>query len=236
MTHFNRNTNASYNFTAPEIEEDANKKVEVTFPTSGSATVAVEDGVGEVEINRQVVIVAVGKLEAALELNAILADHVQKGAMVLVVASCGATAYDITLADGFAEALVLKGKANTEKAWAFVYDGTELRSTQEIYVEHSQDVTVSGATTAVEINGDRNVINAGTLAADTTLNATIGAGVKVGSTLLVKAASGAAAKTITFGTGFSSPTMAGTIDKSKAMHFVFDGTNFVATAAAVALN
>lgn len=236
MTNFNLETNAAYNFKAPRIAADADKKIEVVFPTQGTATAVVEDGVATVEVERQVTVVDLGQLEASISLAAEIAEHVERGATLVLVVSCGATPYNLTLAGNFKKALVLQGIANKTKQLVFVYDGADFIATCEVPFTHSQAITPAGAATAVTIDGDRNVVDAGTLALDTTLNATIGANVKVGSSLLVKAASGAAAKTITFGTGFSSPTMAGTIDKSKAMSFVFDGTNFVAVAVAVTLN
>lgn len=236
MTNFNLDTNAAYNFKAPQIVADADKKIEVVFPTQGTATAVVEAGVATVEVERQVTVVDLGELDASISLAAEIAEHVERGAVLIIVAGCGATPFNVTLADNFKEAFVLQGVANTTKQLVFVYDGADFIATCEVPFTHSQAITPAGATTAVTINGDRNVVDAGTLALDTTLNATIGANVKVGSSLLVKAASGAAAKTITFGTGFSSPTMAGTIDKSKSMYFVFDGTNFIATGVAVTLN
>jgi len=51
MTKLNMNTNASYNFVAPEIAADADKKIEVIFPTQEAITV-VGDGNKSVSIQR----------------------------------------------------------------------------------------------------------------------------------------------------------------------------------------
>ncbi len=92
------------------------------------------------------------------------------------------------------------------------------------------------ATTAVAINRAKTVVNLGELADNVTLNATVSSDIAVGDTVMVKASSGGTAKTVTFGTGFSGPTMAGTQNKSKATTFMFDGTSFVQVAVAVTLD
>ncbi len=60
MTHLSKNTNAAYNFIAPEIEADANKKIEVPFPTAEGMTVEVVDGVIEIDIKRDKTIISIG--------------------------------------------------------------------------------------------------------------------------------------------------------------------------------
>ncbi|HQL71206.1 MAG TPA: hypothetical protein PLA77_10265 [Bacteroidales bacterium] len=101
--------------------------------------------------------------------------------------------------------------------------------------QEAQSPTVT-ETTAIEINRQTTAVNLGELAASITLNATIGSDVERGAKVMVKASSGAVAKDVTFGTGFTSPTMAGTINKSKAMTFMYDGSAFIPVAAAVTLN
>ncbi len=98
-----------------------------------------------------------------------------------------------------------------------------------------QDIT-SAATVKLSINRTKTVVDFGELGANMACAAVIGDDVPVGALLLVKAASDSSARTITFGEGFTSPTMAGTNSKTKAMAFMYDGTSFVATAAAVQLD
>jgi len=99
----------------------------------------------------------------------------------------------------------------------------------------TQSPTVT-ATTAVTIKRAKTAINLGELADNVTLNATVSSDIQVGDTVMVKASSGGTAKTVTFGTGFTSPTMAGTQNKSKAMTFMYDGSTFVPVAVAVQLD
>jgi hypothetical protein len=134
MTYINGNSNASYNFKAPNIAADADKKIEVVFPTQEAQT------------------------------------------------------------------------------------------------------PTAGATIAVDINRHTTCIDLGELAAAATLNATIGADVERGAIVQVKALSDGTARTVTFGTGFNSPTMAGTISTKKVMTFMYDGTAFLPMGVAVAIS
>lgn len=72
-----------------------------------------------------------------------------------------------------------------------------------------------------------------TLAGSFSIKVTTGTGLKAGAVLYVKTTSGAIARTVTFSTGFTSPTLSGTANKSKLSTFVFDGTNFLHVADAL---
>jgi hypothetical protein len=107
----------------------------------------------------------------------------------------------------------------------------------EVPFPTAEKQTVAGAATIeLSINREKTVVDFGELSANMACTAAIGGDVPVGALLLVKAASDSSARTITFGEGFTSPTMAGTTSKTKAMAFMYDGTSFVATAAAVQLD
>lgn len=94
----------------------------------------------------------------------------------------------------------------------------------------------SAAVIAALVERTTTVLDLGTLSNDATLNLTLGSDIPVGALLLVKAGSDATARTLTLGTKFLSPALAGAISKNKSQLFMFDGSNFVATAAAVTLN
>ncbi len=58
----------------------------------------------------------------------------------------------------------------------------------------------------------------------------------VGDEIILKVSSDATARELTFGTGFIAPVLAGTINKTKVICFMYDGSNFIATSAAVQIN
>jgi len=80
------------------------------------------------------------------------------------------------------------------------------------------------------------VIDLGQLSADAELDLNVGADIPIGALLVVKAQSDATARTVTLGTGFSGPAIAGVISKTKTASFIFDGATFVAMAAAVQID
>lgn len=58
----------------------------------------------------------------------------------------------------------------------------------------------------------------------------------VGDEIILKVSSDGTARDLTFGNGFTAPVLTGVINKTKAQHFVYDGTNFIPTAAAIQIN
>lgn len=90
MTKVNLKTNASYNFVAPEIDDDANKKVEVNFPTAEVVRAEPADGAIEVTVKRQVTIIGFEeKLDADLAFTMLKAASVGIGASVIVMFAGG---------------------------------------------------------------------------------------------------------------------------------------------------
>lgn len=75
---------------------------------------------------------------------------------------------------------------------------------------------------------------------DLTGNATLDLGAdakpQVGDELIVKASSDGTARDLTFGTGFTAPVLAGTINKTKVISLVYDGSTFIASGAAVQID
>lgn len=92
------------------------------------------------------------------------------------------------------------------------------------------------AETAVTINRQTTVIDLGELSANITLNATIGSDVERGAIVAVKAKSDGTARSLTFGTGFTAPAVAGTISKTKVVSFIYDGANLLPLGAAVQID
>lgn len=94
----------------------------------------------------------------------------------------------------------------------------------------------AGATIAVAINRQVTTIDLGTLSAAATVNATISSDVERGAMINIKAKSDGTARDITLGTGFTAPTFAGTISKTKVCTYIYDGTSFLPIAAPVQID
>lgn len=92
------------------------------------------------------------------------------------------------------------------------------------------------ATLAVTIVNLVTILNPATLTGAMTVNLTLDQGIKAGARIVFIALSDTTARTVTFGTGFTSPTLAGVISKTKAIEFVYDGTTFKPTSAGVQID
>jgi hypothetical protein len=95
MTKINLTTNASYNFKAPTIMADADKKIEVVFPTQEKAALTADEPVS-VAIAR-----AFTHLELVLEgnvtLTGVLGADLKLGDMVIISATADGDDRDLTL-------------------------------------------------------------------------------------------------------------------------------------------
>jgi len=80
---------------------------------------------------------------------------------------------------------------------------------------------------AVTITDQMTILKPAAMSGALTINLTISAEVKIGAKLVLRALSDGTARTVTFGTGFQSGTMAGVISKTKAIEFTYDGTYFI---------
>lgn len=101
------------------------------------------------------------------------------------------------------------------------------KKVEVVFPTSEAQVVAAAATIPIEVVRTNTVIDLGTLAADATVNATIGDDVPVGAILVVKAKSDGTARAVTFGTGIDGAALAGTISKTKTAMFVFDGTIFI---------
>jgi|SRR5690606_8479594 len=58
----------------------------------------------------------------------------------------------------------------------------------------------------------------------------------VGDEIILKVSSDATARDLSFGAGFTAPTLTGTINKTKTVTLVYDGTSFIAKGASVQID
>lgn len=85
------------------------------------------------------------------------------------------------------------------------------------------------STASATVWNTMTLLNLDTLTNQTTLNLTIERGTRVGSTLVIKAISGATAKTLVAGTGLQFPNVSGSSNKTKNVTCVYNGSKFVVT-------
>lgn len=121
MSYLNMNQNSSYNFRAPNIAADADKKLEVVFPTQEAQAPVVAAGT-PVEINRQTTVIDLGELAANTTVNATIGDDVERGAIVMIKAKSDGTARNVTFGDGFTVP-AMAGTISKTKVISCMYDG-----------------------------------------------------------------------------------------------------------------
>ncbi len=123
--NFNIDSNASYNFVAPNITADEDLKVELTFPTrrlgasaftANALTLAVTDDLTIRTFATEVAAAATLTVEAA--------SHLNVGARLLLKFTFGSTKYDITVKTGSTTDCVLTGVASTTVTYELVWTGT----------------------------------------------------------------------------------------------------------------
>ena len=124
MNPINTENNASYNFVAPSIEEDADKKVEQVFPTAEVVTPTISSNKADVPVRRQKTIVKLGTLSAATTVTLIPEPaNLNVGAMVAVNWTSDGTARAITVKVGNDTVATLSGTASTEVTKQLMWDG-----------------------------------------------------------------------------------------------------------------
>lgn len=92
------------------------------------------------------------------------------------------------------------------------------------------------ATLAISISDNMTILAPTVMTGALTINLTINSGVLAGARLLVVALSDGTARAVTFGTGFTSPVLAGVISKTKTIEFVYDGTSFKPTSIGIQID
>ena len=124
MNPINTENNASYNFVAPSIPEDADKKTEVMFPTAEVVSPTISSNKADAPVRRQKTIVKLGTLPAATTLTlAPEPANLNVGAMVAVNWTSDSTARDITVKVDDDTVATLEGTASTKVTKQLMWDG-----------------------------------------------------------------------------------------------------------------
>lgn len=124
MNPINTENNASYNFKAPSIPEDGDKKTETVFPTAEVVNPTISSNKADVPVRRQKTIVKLGTLSAATTLNlAPEPANLNVGAMVAVHWTSDGTARAITVKVGTDTVATLSGTASTKVTKQLMWDG-----------------------------------------------------------------------------------------------------------------
>ncbi len=122
--YINKKNGSSYNFEAPNIIEDTNKKVKAIFPTAEAVSPTVSANAASVAINREKTIIAFGSLSAATTLELVLvAANLNVGAVVIVSWTSDSTARNITVKLGDNTVATLAGTASTKVNKQLMWDG-----------------------------------------------------------------------------------------------------------------
>lgn len=127
MNPINIENNASYNFVAPSIEDDADKTVEMVFPTAEAVEPEASSNVSEVAVRREKTIVKLGSVSADQTL--VLkpeASNLNVGAVVVVNWTSDSTARDVAVKVGSSSAdtiATLAGTASASVSKQLVWDG-----------------------------------------------------------------------------------------------------------------
>lgn len=96
--YINKETNASYNFKAPNIPGDADKKVEVFFPTAEAVSPTISSNKAEVTVNCNMTVVDLGSVSEAPTLTLTPGADLNVGAKVVVkVASTAGSSINLTV-------------------------------------------------------------------------------------------------------------------------------------------
>lgn len=124
MNPINTENNASYNFVAPSIEGDADKKVEMVFPTAEVVEPTVTSNAASAAVRREKTIVKLGTLSAAATLTLVPEPaNLNIGAIVAVNWTSDGTARNITVKVGADTVATLAGTASTNVTKQLVWDG-----------------------------------------------------------------------------------------------------------------
>lgn len=124
MNPINTENNASYNYVAPSIPEDADKKVEVVFPTAEAVEPEISSNKAEMPVRREKTIVKLGSRSAATTLTLVPEPaNLNVGAVVAVNWTSDSTARDITVKVGEDTVATLAGTASTTVTKQLLWDG-----------------------------------------------------------------------------------------------------------------
>lgn len=124
MTWTRRDGRASYNFIAPDIEEDEGKSIEVVFPTTDKKDVTLVSNAAEVNIRRNLTLLSLGSLTAAATLTLKADAGLTAGSRVVVTWESDDTARNITIkTDASTTACTLAGTISTKVTKEMIWNG-----------------------------------------------------------------------------------------------------------------
>jgi len=172
-----------------------------------------------------------GDLALSLSLN----SELTPGAILLVEVTSDTTARKVTFGTGFSSP-VLFGVASKTFVHAFEYDGVSFVLMGAAVENVDSQAPAYAATLAVTVVSQKTILKPAQMTGAMTINLTLDPALKAGALLLLQASSDTTARDITFGTGFTSPVLAGVISKTKNQTFIFDGTNFLPLGASLQIN
>lgn len=144
MTLIRKETNASYNFKAPNSAVDTDKKIEVLFPSVETQTpdFAAEVAVPVTQMNT---IVEVGALTGDTTINVTVDTEVTKNAEMMLKLTASGGARTVTLGTG------LSGAAIVVPSGATVYALLKFDGTNFVAVTSTYDDVQDGAITAAKL-------------------------------------------------------------------------------------
>lgn len=125
--YLNKTNGSSYNFVAPNIEEDAGRHIQVVFPTFDDIAVTLSSNAGSADIKRTTSLVTLGSanLAAATTLTATPDSKLPKGAIMYVKFQCGSTKYDVTVKKNASDSgVTIVGVASSTVCKSLLWDGT----------------------------------------------------------------------------------------------------------------
>lgn len=144
MTFIRKETNASYNFKAPNVAGHADGVIEVLFPSVDTqapdyaATIAVD-------VTQMTTIVEVGALTGDATINATIDTEVTKNAEMLIKLTASGAARTVTLGTGLSGAAIVIPSGAT--AYALLkYDGTDF-----VVITSTNDDVQDGSITTAKI-------------------------------------------------------------------------------------
>ncbi|MDR0206680.1 MAG: hypothetical protein LBI45_05430 [Bacteroidales bacterium] len=121
----NKTTNASYGFTAPEVEEHSNQMIEVPFPAPPVIALAVIDsGKTKIKVKSPFTFIELGTTAIATEIEIEVGENVQPGAMITVQAKGTATEQVSFKDNGVVKAPAFANVAGKTKVQTLVYNGS----------------------------------------------------------------------------------------------------------------
>lgn len=125
MNPINLENNASYNFKAPSINDDAGKKIEPVFPTSEKVSPVITSNKANAAVRRAVTVIDLGSVAAAQELTLEPeAANLNIGALVVVSWTSDTTARAVTVKVGTDTVATLAGTISVKVNKQLLWDGS----------------------------------------------------------------------------------------------------------------